>query len=136
MSKAMPHPNPRILCVEENEDICELIDVILHKSNAHYQIESAKTADECLALAATGNFDLYVLDYRYASMSGIEVCRRIRLTDARTPILFFSTEARDVSRQKALAAGANAYLIKPNDIDKLSETVQRLLGEHSFRATT
>ncbi|HEX9919639.1 MAG TPA: response regulator, partial [Pyrinomonadaceae bacterium] len=81
-----------------------------------------------LRLAASQRFDLYLLDYRLPGISGAEVCRAIRLTDAETPVLFFTGSAYERERREAMKAGANAYLIKPDDLTQLTETVQLLIG--------
>lgn len=132
----MRSPNLRILCVDDDEDTSELINMMLQRSNAEYKITSVKTPDEALTLAATKEFDLYVLDYRYADTTGVEICRRIRQTDRDTPIMFFTGEAHAQERQMAIAAGANAYLIKPDDLDKLTDTVKLLLGAEKLAART
>ena len=52
---------------------------------------------------------------------------RIRETDSSTPIVFYSGAALDSEREEALAAGAQAYLIKPLDVAALVETIKNLL---------
>lgn len=124
----MPSPDLRILCVDDDTDTSELIGLMLQRSNAEYIIISVKTAEEALTLAATAAFDLYVLDYHYPHISGIEICQQIRRTDGSVPIIFFTGEAHERERQEALEAGANAYLVKPNDLDILTNTAKQLLG--------
>lgn len=120
---------PRILCVDDDADNREMIEAMLRFSGDDFEFASAATPDEGLRLAATERYDLYLLDYRFARMSGVEVCRALRQTDAVTPILFFTCEAREVERQEAMAAGADAYLIKPDDLKKLTDTVRQLLRD-------
>jgi len=112
----------------------ELIQLMLRWADADYKITSVKTPDEALRLAATESFDLYLLDYRYPGMSGIDICRRLRQADARTPIMFFTGEAHSAKRQEAINAGANAYLIKPTDLGKLTQTAKELLGAEMLLA--
>lgn len=47
------------------------------------------------------------------------MCKKIRETDLQTPILFFTAIASDANKRKAFAAGANAFLAKPDGIDVL-----------------
>ena len=119
---------PRILCVDDDDDNREMIETMLRFSDADFEFASAATPEEGLRLAAAQRFDLYLLDYRFARMTGVEVCRALRQTDAATPILFFTCEAREQERQEAMEAGADAYLIKPDDLRKLTETVKQLLA--------
>jgi CheY-like chemotaxis protein len=120
--------SPRILCLDNDRDSRELIRLMLQNSNADYRITSVLTSSEALRLAAIERFDLYILDYRMPGISGVEVCRTLRGTDADTPIMFFTAEAHGRERQEATEAGADAYLVKPNDLKNLTETVKRLLA--------
>ncbi len=118
--------NTRILCVDE-KDCCQMLDFMLNISKPVFEFVGADSAEKALKLAENEKFDIYLLEYCLPEMSGIELCRRIRKTDADTPILFFSGMARPADRDEAMAAGATEYLIKPNDLDKFVETVERLL---------
>jgi two-component system, OmpR family, copper resistance phosphate regulon response regulator CusR len=126
--------SPRILSMDDNSDSCELIRLMLQNSNADYRITSVLTSSEALSLAAIERFDLYILDYRLKGINGIEVCHTLRRTDTDTPIIFFTAEAHGRERQEAMQAGADAYLVKPNDLKNLTETVKRLLARsHTCR---
>ena len=119
---------PRILIIDDDRDSCELMQLMLQYSDAGYEITSVLTPEEGLQLAAARPFDLYLLDCRLDGIHGVEVCRRLRQTGTETPIMFFSGEAQERVRQEALRAGADAYLIKPDDLKQLTATVKRLLG--------
>jgi DNA-binding response OmpR family regulator len=80
------------------------------------------------------SFDLYVLDGWLPRLDGFEFCRQIRMGDSITPILFYSGAAYDSDKQKGFAAGANAYLVKPN-VESLVETMLSLLAETRNVAT-
>jgi DNA-binding response OmpR family regulator len=122
--------SPRILIIDDDETVCELIELMLLRSNPHYKITCASTSEEGLRLATTQGFDLYVLDYRLRDIPGLEVCRTLRQTHVDAPILFFTGETHHHERQKAMQAGADAYLIKPNNLKNLAETAEHLLGLH------
>lgn len=119
---------PRILIIDDDLDNAELIKLLLQYSDTACDITSVQTPEAGLRLAATQNFDLFLLDYRLPSMSGAEVCRRIRRTNADTPVLFFTGSAFERDRWDAMQAGANAYLLKPDDLKQLTGTVKRLIG--------
>jgi OmpR-family two-component system manganese-sensing response regulator len=125
---------PRILIVDNDRGSSELIELMLRYSNHGYEISSVQTPEEGLRLAASERFDLFLLDYRLPGMSGAELCRAIRLTDAETPILFFTGTAYERERREAMQAGANAYLVKPDDLKKLTETVQLLTSGRVSRS--
>lgn len=119
----------RILYVDDDKDACEMISFLLGHSDENYAVTSVFTAKEASALIANQTFDLYILDYALPEISGVEFCRLIREKDGKTPILFYSAMSRPVDRELGLAAGANDYLIKPNDLERFTETVKRLLNK-------
>jgi DNA-binding response OmpR family regulator len=128
--------NPTILCVDNDDDNSEIIGVILKHSNATYKIISIKVPEEALRMAAIEKFDLYVFDYRYPHMTGIDICKTIRQTDKQTPIIFLSSEAHARECAEAMDAGANAYLVKPGGLDQLTRTVTQLLSVNTFAQAT
>jgi two-component system response regulator RegX3 len=89
------------------------------------------TGAEALAINAKNSFDLYVLDIWLPGMDGFELCRRIRERGSTKPIMFFSAMVRPDDRKYGLAAGANEFLVKPNDLDIFTDTVERLLKDGS-----
>src|SRR5687768_14944789 len=121
-----------ILCVDDDDDTCFMLRYLL--GQAGYEVRSASSITEGLRLAESERFDLYILDSRFADGAGLDLCRRIREFDSTTPILFFSGLAHESDRQHGLDAGAHGYLIKPNDLDKLTETVTQLIGNNDREA--
>jgi DNA-binding response OmpR family regulator len=119
----------RILCVDDDPDTCWMLSLML--GNAGYEVKSASGITEGLKLAKSERFDLYLLDRTFADGTGVELCRRIREFDPQTPVVFFSGLAYESDRQLGLEAGAQEYLIKPDDLIRLIDTVQRLLLFHS-----
>jgi DNA-binding response OmpR family regulator len=90
--------------------------------------ECVSSAEEARRLMSIQRFDLYMLDAWLPGLDGFEFCREIRMVDSTTPIVFYSGAAYDTDKQKGIAAGANAYLIKP-DVDCLIETIPSLIAE-------
>ena len=121
----MPPDQRRVLCAEPSEDICTLLSVMLGHSG--YEVLSASSVHDCLELARTQRFDLYMLDDDYIDGTAVELCKQLRVLTPETPILFFSTAALERDRQQGLAAGASAYLTKPDDIFEIVETVNSIL---------
>ena len=130
----MPTDNPHVLYIDDDPDARGMMQVMLHLANDSYRISAVSDVQKITALIGGGDVDLYILDYRLPEMSGIELCRLIRRTDRRTPVLFYSGMARAADREKALAAGAAEYLVKPGDLEKLTETVERLLSQENRRS--
>jgi DNA-binding response OmpR family regulator len=121
----------RILHVDDNKDSCELLSFILVNSGMNCEVISSDCAKVAIFLIANRSFDLYILDYVLPDVSGIDLCRLIRENDSETPILFFTAMARHADYVEGMNAGANEYLVKPNDLEKLPQVVEHLLNENA-----
>lgn len=119
-----PH-RQRILCAEDEEDIALMIVSLLGLIDLEVII--AKTFDEAWEKISGERFDLYLLDNWLPGGSGIDLCKRIREVDAKTPVVFYSGAAYKSDMGEAMEAGAQEYLIKPSDIGSLVESIKRLL---------
>ena len=114
----------RILCVEEHQDIAELISFMLTQQG--YEVKTVRNCADCLRSAAEESFDLYILNDGYPDCDSIELCERLRRMDPRTPVLFLSENLS--SHDRSLTTGAQAYLDKPKDFVSLVRTVEALVN--------
>ncbi len=115
----MLSPNARILFVDDDQDTREMMELLFYHTNHAYQVTSASNAEEAIDLIEKGAFDFYILDLLLTNFSGTELCRKIRLSDRHTPIVFYSGMGRKIDREQAIEAGATHYFVKPNDLDLL-----------------
>jgi DNA-binding response OmpR family regulator len=115
----------RVLCVDDDEDACEMLSMLL--KSQRIDVTCAQSAVDAWPLIRAECFDLYLLDAWLPSVDGFEFCRQIREFDSNTPILFYSGAAYDADKQKGIAAGANAYVAKP-DVEGLIETISSLIA--------
>jgi len=120
----------RILYVEEHAESCELL--VLWLGSYGYELVSANTLSDGLSLAKSGTFDAYILSGKFIDGTGLDLCRLIRQFDPATPIVFYSALARDSDLVAAVNAGAQAYLIKPNDFEQIAPTIKRLVNTDIF----
>ena len=124
----------RILCVEDDVDSCEMIQMLLTLSDDSYSVTGVHHASEAMERISAEPFDLYVLDMWLPEIDGLELCRWIRKIDSKTPVIFFTAIGKDSDREAALQAGANEFLIKPNDLDQLVPTIERILTKNYTEA--
>ena len=117
----------RILYVEDNKDARDMLKEFLGLSNGSYDVTSVGTAAEALDLTSRNVFDLYILDISLPGMDGISLCRRLRERGIKKPIIFFSAMVQPTDRKYCLDAGANDFLVKPQDLDRFVDTVAKLL---------
>ncbi len=121
----MPEAKRRILCAESNKDVGDLIALMLSRKG--YEVESVQTAADCLKLASTDRFDLYILNDNYIDADSLELCRHLREIDPVTPVLLFSLESSGPRQQQALQAGVKIYKSKTSDFVSLVQTIDNLL---------
>jgi len=121
----------RILYVDDHEDSAEMLRLMLSADD--YEVHIAPTLEEALAKAQTQEFDLYVLDKRLPDGSGTDLCRMLNQISPGAPCIFYTGDAYEIHRQEAFAAGARAYVPKP-DVDELIQTVHRLMSERECAA--
>ena len=93
-----------------------------------YEAVIAASVTDALESARSGGLALCILDHWITESNGIDLCQQIRAFDSHTPIMFYSGAAYEADIQKGLAAGAQAYLVKP-DFDHLKPTIDRLIDE-------
>ena len=121
----LSNPQPRVLCVDDDEDACEMVSELLKFSLI--ETRAVGTAAQALSVIQTERFDLYLLDAWLPDLDGVELCRRMRFMDAHTPVLFYSGAAYEDDKKRAIEAGANAYVTKP-DIEGLIGRVTELVS--------
>lgn len=120
----MQQTKPRILFVDDNDDIRFMVTLLLEKSD--YEVTTADGVASGLELAQHETFNLYLLDSRFFDGTGQELCEKIREFDHETPIVFYSGDAYEADRQRALSSGAQGYVTKP-DIDGLPKAIARVM---------
>lgn len=117
----------RILIADDYEDNRELLRLMLETSG--YQVEEARDGAECVQMARAQQFDLALIDISMPILDGWSVLQEIRSTDATRdlPCVAVTAFAADEDRQRALAAGFDAYLTKPYRSKDLLDLVASLL---------
>ncbi len=115
----------KILLVEDDVQITNLL--VLHLHAPSYSVTACDRAALAFEKLSAATYDLVILDIMLPDLSGIEICRRIREQNGRTPILMLSSLAEETDKVTALELGADDYLAKPFGIFELMARVKALL---------
>ena len=108
--------NPKILVVEDDSTVRNLITTTLKSNN--YAYTTAQNGVSALAAATTQQPDIVFLDLGLPDMDGVEIIKRIR-TWSQIPIIVISARSEDDDKVSALDAGADDYLTKPFSVTEL-----------------
>jgi len=118
----IPSTAGRVLYVEDHDDTRVLMRMMLE--SAGFQVTTVENGTDCVKLIESGErFDLYLLNHTFPDVSGVSLCKLLRQLDAHTPIIFYSSRAMPQEKEAALEAGAQDYLVKPNDLFNVAEHV-------------
>jgi len=113
--------------VEDEVDVALLISYNLEAEG--YIVESVARGEEAEVRLAENLPDLLILDWMLPGISGIEICRRLRVREAtRTlPIIMVTARGEESERVRGLAVGADDYVVKPFSVRELMARVHALL---------
>ena len=117
----------RMLVVEDHPSIAELIS--LWFTSDGWEVAVAHSGPEGVARGVAFRPDVAVLDVMLPGYGGLEVVRRLRVTDRSLPVILSSALDSAEDRRAAAAAGADGYLVKPWSLQALQETVESLVAE-------
>ena len=115
----------RILVVDDEPAVREAIERALHLGG--YEVELAGDGAEALQAVEARAPDAMVLDVLMPRVDGLQVCRRLRGTGDRLPILMLTARDAIGDRVGGLDAGADDYLVKPFALDELLARLRALL---------
>jgi DNA-binding response OmpR family regulator len=127
---------PKLLIVDDEPAMVEMLHTFLRLNN--FETVAASNGQDGLVLVKVEHPDLMILDLMLPDIEGFEVCRRVRSfpPSAKLPVLILSARSDALSKERALAAGANAYLVKPVRFADLLAALKRLLEAQSDAAKT
>ena len=115
----------RVLVVEDEPGIAFALEADLTQEG--YDVRVAKTGDEALRYAREGSFDLMLLDVMLPGKDGFDVCRELRRTGIRTPIIVLTAKAHEAEKVMGLELGADDYVTKPFSPRELRARIKALL---------
>jgi two-component system phosphate regulon response regulator PhoB len=118
---------PKVMVVEDEEPLGVLLRYNLESEG--YQVEVIARGDEAEIRLQENVPDLLVLDWMLPALSGIELCRRLRMRPEteRLPIIMLTARGEESDRVRGLATGADDYLVKPFSTPEFMARVKALL---------
>lgn len=114
----------RILFVEDEPSIAEAVASLLKKQ--HYSVDLAYDGETGLDYAASGVYDLIVLDIMLPKIDGITLLKTLRKQNIRTPIIMLTAKSEVDDKVLGLDAGADDYLTKPFQMKELLARIRSL----------
>jgi DNA-binding response OmpR family regulator len=121
-----------ILVVDDDPDILTILKDNLTLDG--YQVTTAATGKEALAVFSRSSFDLVLLDLMLPDMDGVQICRSFRATGNK-PILLLTARDRLSDKVLGLESGADDYVVKPFDYLELAARIKALLRRSHGYAT-
>jgi DNA-binding response OmpR family regulator len=116
----MPEPessSAHILVIEDEAKLARFLETGLTYEGYRVSVVGDGTAG--LAAARAQNPDLVLLDWMLPEISGLEVCRQLRLTGDRVPVVLMTASDEVAARAAGLEAGADDYVVKPFSLQEL-----------------
>ena len=118
----------RILLIEDDDQVRAAIRRALLLGS--YEVLEAPTGEEGLLRAQSDVPDSIILDLGLPDINGMDVCRTLRASGNRTPILMLTARDAVEDRVDGLEAGADDYLVKPYDVRELQARLRAIMRRH------
>jgi two-component system, OmpR family, response regulator MprA len=115
----------RLLVVDDDPSVREALALVLDLNG--FDVSTATDGREAIRTLAVDSPDAVVLDVLMPGLDGLEVCRRMRATGDRTPVLMLTARTEVSERVAGLEAGADDYLAKPFACEELVARLRALL---------
>lgn len=119
--------NPKIMVIEDEEPLALLLRYNLESEG--YEVETVNRGDDAELRLAEQVPDLILLDWMLPGLSGIELCRRLRLRaeTERLPVIMLTARGEETERVRGLSTGADDYVVKPFSVPELMARIRAML---------
>jgi DNA-binding response OmpR family regulator len=114
----------KILIIEDEHLIATSLKKGLEQE--HYTVDLAFDGIEGFDLAASGDYDLILLDLMLPGLDGLSLCQKLRSENNHTPILMLTAKSQLADKIKGLNSGADDYLTKPFAFEELLARIRAL----------
>lgn len=123
----------RILLIEDEKRLSHFIKKGLIENG--FAVDQAYDGEEGLYLASHETYDVVILDIMLPKMSGVEVCKKLRLLKKETAILILTAKSELDDKIEGLDSGADDYLTKPFEFAELKSRINALLRRSYHQVT-
>ena len=120
----------RILVVDDDASIRETFEH--HLARSGYQVRTAASAEEALAVVAEFEPALVITDIRMPGMDGLELLRQVRSAAEDIDVLLITAHEEMKTAIEAMKAGAYDYLVKPLDLDQIDILLKRCFRDRAL----
>ncbi|MGK7959438.1 response regulator transcription factor [Crocosphaera sp.] len=117
--------NAHILLVEDEAKLAQFVELELKYEG--YEVTVVNDGLSGLTNARDNNYDLILLDWMLPGISGLEICKRLRQTGNKVPIILLTAKDDISDRVAGLDAGADDYIVKPFSLEELLARVRASL---------
>ena len=115
----------KLLLVDDEENLRSMLEAALRHSG--FDVHAVGDGRSALDAVAHTCPDMVVLDVMLPDLDGFEVCRRLRATGIRTPVLFLTARDGTDDKVRGLTLGGDDYLVKPFSLDELVARITAVL---------
>ena len=122
---------PRLLYVDANRGRADAVLQQIKEICKGCPVTTAENGNEAMKLLGREKFDLILMDCWIPEISGFKICRLIRQTDEKVPVILISDLDLMNDRKFAEGAGATAYFMKDRDVKELLDFVSELINSNS-----
>ena len=123
--------NINVLLVDDNIDQLQLTRIALLKSETHFTVDAAESAEMGLEFLANNKYDVIFLDYSLPDINGIEMLGKIRDKGVTAPVVFVTGHGNEKVAVKALKSTAYDYIMKEAGYLKVLPNIAKNAFEHA-----
>ena len=115
----------RLLLVDDEDNLRSMLDAALRHSG--FDVHPVANGRDAIAAVPTVQPDVIVLDVMLPDLDGFDVCKRLRATGDRTPVLFLTARDATEDKVRGLTLGGDDYLVKPFSLEELVARITAVL---------
>ena len=115
----------KLLLVDDEDNLRSMLEAALRHSG--FEVHPVANGRDAIDAVATVQPDLVVLDVMLPDLDGFDVCKRLRSSGDRTPVLFLTARDATEDRVRGLTLGGDDYLVKPFSLEELVARITAVL---------